>query len=87
MIEHPIEFNSLTSMVVLIDHLLDEQEEEELELVHPNAKPFGTSFELDILFRQNQSWQGRIRFVVCEREAIFHSVLELLLILEMHYGN
>ena len=40
------------------------------------------TFELEILFRQNYSWQGRLRWPKGQREASFRSVLELLILME-----
>ena len=41
-----------------------------------------THVELDILFRQNYSWQGRLRWTKGGKEAAFRSVLELLIQME-----
>ena len=39
-------------------------------------------FEIEILFRQNYSWQGKLRYLRTGQEAVFRSVLELLIQLE-----
>jgi len=52
----------------------------------PKASPIKCTetptFELDILFRQNYSWQGRLRWTKGGKEAAFRSVLELLIQME-----
>lgn len=71
-------FTSLTKMILLLDEYLD--------LDCRSGKPAATAeqpdFELEILFRQNYSWQGRLRWLSGGKEATFHSVLELIFILE-----
>ena len=49
--------------------------------MHPGVP----TFELEILFRQNYSWQGRLRLPKIGKEAVFRSVLELLLIIETFF--
>ena len=54
----------------------------------PWAPPEGfpkEALELEILFRQNYSWQGRLRLPKIGKEAVFRSVLELLLIIETYF--
>lgn len=69
-------FTSLTKMILLVDELLDrEQEKITLDTGQPD-------FELEILFRQNYSWQGRLRWLAGGKEATFRSVLELIVVLE-----
>ena len=53
----------------------------------PGALPGKASFELDILFRQNYSWQGRLKWPEAGKEAVFHSVLELIFLLESAVGK
>lgn len=40
------------------------------------------TFRIEILFRQNSSWQGRIVWMENKKEVTFRSVLELLIILD-----
>ena len=57
-------------------------------VLQPWAPPAGfpkEALELEILFRQNYSWQGRLRLPKIGKEAVFRSVLELLLIIETYF--
>ena len=76
----PAAFSSLSRMIVLLDDLMDRENRGV-----PGALPGKASFELDILFRQNYSWQGRLRLPKIGKEAVFRSVLELLLIIETYF--
>lgn len=71
-------FTSLTKMILLVDELLDQDPREEKMTFGPEQP----DFELEILFRQNYSWQGRLRWPGGGKEATFHSVLELIFVLE-----
>ncbi len=71
-------FTSLTKMILLVDELLDRDQQEERVTTAPRQP----DFELEVLFRQNYSWQGRLRWLSGGKEATFHSVLELIFILE-----
>lgn len=73
----PAAFSSLSRMIVLLDDLMDRENRGV-----PGALPGKASFELDILFRQNYSWQGRFRRPGDPKATTFHSVLELLILLE-----
>ena len=78
----PAAFSSLSRMIVLLDDLMDRENRGV-----PGARPGKASFELDILFRQNYSWQGRLKWPEAGKEAVFHSVLELILLLESAVGK
>ena len=71
-------FTSLTKMILLVDDLLDQ----ELPPGQPVPRKGTPDFELEILFRQNYSWQGRLRWPAGGKEATFHSVLELIFTME-----
>ena len=73
----PVPFSSLSRMIVLLDDLMDRENRGV-----PGPLPGKASFELDILFRQNYSWQGRFRRPGDPGVTTFHSVLELLILLE-----
>ena len=79
-IKEPVAFTSLSRMVLLIEERLDimADEPEQPPVVHPGVP----TFELEILFRQNYSWQGRLRWPTGGQEAAFRSVLELLVLME-----
>lgn len=73
-------FSGLASMAVLTEQLLDLPEE---ALPEPTPAPAGNpDFEVEILFRQNYSWQGRLRRTGEGQWQNFRSVLELLMFLE-----
>lgn len=77
----PVSFTSLSRMIVLLDDLMDRQ-----PVGVPGTLPGKASFEVDILFRQNYSWQGRLKWPAAGKEAVFHSVLELIFLLESEIG-
>lgn len=73
-------FSSLSSMAVLVEQMLDLPEE---AMPGGGPAPSGNpDFEVDILFRQNYSWQGRFRRTGEGQWMSFHSALELLTFLE-----
>ena len=74
------EFTSLSRLVILLEGWLDTAPE--TAPCRPSAAAEPADFELDILFRQNYSWQGRLRCLKGGTEAAFRSVLELLIQLE-----
>ena len=71
-------FTHLTTMILLVDELLDQGRGEE-KMTFLKEQP---DFELEVLFRQNYSWQGRLRWPTGGKEATFRSVLELIFVLE-----
>ena len=79
----PVSFSSLPSLIVLIDNILDQQ----TESLQSILSPFEPSFELEVLFRQHHTWQGRIKWDAGQKQATFKSVLELLFIIEMAFGD
>lgn len=80
-IKNPIRFTSLSRMILLLDEQMDIISRESPGMtVYPPSAP---SFEIEILFRQNYSWQGRVRWPAGRKEAAFRSVLELITIIEM----
>lgn len=46
------------------------------------AKPVLATFKLNVLFRQNASWQGRLVWIEEKSETQFRSVLELLMLID-----
>lgn len=73
----PLEFSTISRLIVQMDDVLDRNE--------PGIKcPRGDapSYIIEVLFRQNYSWQGRLRWPAAKKEAVFHSVLELIFLLE-----
>lgn len=79
-------FTSLSRMVLQLEELMDTRG----DAWEPWAPPEGfpkEALELEILFRQNYSWQGRLRLPKICKEAVFRSVLELLLIIETYFES
>lgn len=74
-----IEFSSISKMILLLDTAMD------TESGRPMAKPSAQrepTFILEVLFRQNCSWQGRLIWPREGKEASFRSVLELIVLIE-----
>lgn len=72
-------FRSLSRLILLLEEQLDTGGAPKASPIKCTETP---TFELDILFRQNYSWQGRLRWTKGGKEAAFRSVLELLIQME-----
>ncbi len=72
-----VPFSSLSRMVLLMDQDMDVPREGEVQGYAQNP-----DFELEILFRRNSSWQGRLYRPGNPNAQLFRSVLELLTLLE-----
>ena len=83
----PCEFNSLPSLIIMIDNVLDQQEEALAPVIRQIDPSFVPTIELEVLFRHNHTWQGRVRWESGQKQATFKSVLELMVILEMAFGE
>ena len=79
-IPKPIPFSSLSRMILLLDEQMDIDSGGMSDTFC--QRPENPTFELEILFRQNYSWQGRLRWPSGGKEATFRSVLELLTIIQ-----
>lgn len=75
-----LDFTSLSGMIIMVDSILDTSPVNPTAGSEPLPEP--PNFELEILFRQNFSWQGRLKWLQEGKEATFRSVLELMVILE-----
>ena len=80
-----VEFTSISRMIILLDGLLD-LEERSSDLSPPEL-PGTPTYELEILFRQNSSWQGTLTWLEQGREESFRSVLELCMLLNSALGG
>ena len=80
-IRKPIPFTSLSRMILLLDEQMDISNRGSPGVTAQS--PSAPSFEIEILFRQNYSWQGKVRWPAGRKEAAFRSVLELITIIEM----
>ena len=84
--ETGLPFKSLSRMVLQLEELMDTRGEIWEPWTPPEGFP-GEAMELEVLFRQNYSWQGRLRLPKVRKEAVFRSVLELLLIIETYFEH
>lgn len=80
-IRKPIPFTSLSRMILLLDEQMDISNRGSPDVTAQS--PPAPNFEIEILFRQNYSWQGKVRWPAGRKEAAFRSVLELIMIIEM----
>lgn len=83
----PCKYTSLLDLIIMIDNILDQQEEALRPVLRQVDPSFVAAFELEVLFRHHHTWQGRIRWASGQKQATFKSVLELLFILEMAFGD
>lgn len=83
----PSRFDSLIGLILMIDNILDQQEEALQPVIRQIDPSFAPTIELEVLFRQHHTWQGLIRWDSGQKQATFKSVLELLFILEMAFGD
>lgn len=83
----PVAFSSLPRLIMLIDNILDQQIESLGSTLRPIDPSFNPAAELEVLFRHNHTWQGRIKWDSGQKQATFKSVLELLFIIEMAFGD
>lgn len=86
-LESPIPFESFVRLIIVIDDLLDEVADGELELSAPKDNDFIPTIELEIMFRQNHCWQGRVVWPDREQEMPFRSLLELIFIFATLYDD
>ena len=81
-----VPFSSLIGLILMLDSALDEAEGS-----GPSkpaiSRTFVPNVELEILFRKNSSWQGRFRWLEAGKEATFSSVLELIIMFELMFGE
>lgn len=83
----PSSFTSLTGLILMIDNILDQQEEALQPVIRQIDPSFVPTIELEVLFRQHHTWQGRVRWDSGQKQATFKSVLDLLFIIEMAFGD
>ncbi len=85
-LEKKEEIRSLSQMILLLDNLLDLENcpGRPLPLVHSecdNGESMAV-FRIQILFRENHTWQGRLIWQNEDQEVVFHSAMELLQMLD-----
>lgn len=72
-----VPFSSLSRMVLLMEEAMDVPQESEERIIAQTP-----DLELEVLFRQNSTWQGLLRRPGTREGQSFRSVLELLTLLE-----
>ena len=77
----PVEFSSLTQMLLLMEEMLDSVNGQPQFAVRDARKPLAT-FQLSVLFRQNASWQGTLIWTDRMMDSQFRSVLELVRLMD-----
>lgn len=73
----PVPFTSLSRMVLLMEDAMDVPQEEGEQQIAQTP-----DLEVEVLFRQNSTWQGVLRRPGSREGQNFRSVLELLMLLE-----
>ncbi len=80
------ELQSLSQMVLLLNSLLDLEACPNyplpLILSESDGSENAVIFRIQILFREHYTWQGRLIWQNENQEAIFHSVIELLQLID-----
>lgn len=59
----------------------------EMAALKSSAAAMTATFEIEILFRENSSWQGRMIWLEKNKRATFRSVLELLSVMDRALGG
>ena len=84
--DDPIPISSMSQLILTLDSLLDLEEcpDNPLPLVRPIPEENDAiaTFQIQVLFRENYTWQGRLVWKDTDQEASFRSVLELMELLD-----
>ena len=90
-LDTPMPLHSMAQLILLMDSLLDLQAcpDSPLPLVKPIAEEEAAiaTFQIQVLFREFRTWQGRIVWKEQNQEASFRSVLELMQLLDEILGS
>ena len=85
-LKEPQKINSISQLILVMDCLLDLEEcpDNPIPLVMPIMvkEEIIATFQIQVLFREIYSWQGRLVWVERKEEASFRSVLELMKLLD-----
>lgn len=76
----PLPFSSLSRQLLLLDGLMDVTSRS--RSIRQLPLDFQPTVQLEVLFRQNRNWQGRLYWVDTRQEQPFRSVLELVRLIE-----
>ena len=90
-LEGPIQIRSMSHLILMLDSLLDLEEcpDRPLPLVRPipEEEHAIATFQIQVLFREFYTWQGRLVWKEQNQEASFRSVLELMQLLDEILGT
>ena len=90
-LDNPMPVSSLEQFILAFDSLLDLEgcPDRPLPLVRsiPEEDSAMAVFQIQVLFREHSTWQGRLVWKDKEQEASFRSVLELMQLLDEILGN
>ena len=90
-LDTPMPLHSMAQLILLMDSLLDLQAcpDSPLPFVRPIAVEEAAiaTFQIQVLFREFRTWQGRIVWKEQNQEASFRSVLELMQLLDEILGS
>lgn len=85
-LEKKEEFESLSQMILILNGLLNLEEcpNHPLPLIHDKGNAEGSIavFRIQILFREHFTWQGKLIWQNENQEAVFHSALELIQLID-----
>ena len=89
-LDNPVLIHSLSQFFLILDSLLDLERcpDSPLPLVRPIPEEESAiaTFQIQVLFREHSTWQGRMVWKETEQEASFRSVLELMQLLDEILG-
>ena len=89
-LDKPIPIQSMTQFILTMDSLLDLEgcPDSPLPLVRPipEEETAIATFQIQVLFREHSTWQGRMVWKDADQEASFRSVLELMQLLDEILG-
>ena len=89
--KNPITIHSLSQVILILDSLLDLEDcpDKPLPIVRqiPEEENVIASFQIQVLFREFYTWQGRLVWQERNQEASFRSELELMQLLDEILGT
>ena len=90
-LEQPIQIQSLSQFIFTLDSLLDLEKcpDSPLPLVRPipEDETALATFQIQVLFQEHSTWQGRLVWRDTEQEVSFRSVLELMKLIDEILGG
>ena len=89
-LENLVPIQSMSQFILMMDSLLDLEgcPDRPLPLVRPipEEETAIATFQIQVLFREHSTWQGRVVWKNADQEASFRSVLELMHLLDEILG-